>query len=234
MSAGRPPLGRGRRKGKVSPGEQVYSVVILDFDGVIIESNDAKTQAFEEIFSRFPDHREEMMRFHFENVSASRFVKFNRLREVLGRAEDDALLDELARDFSSSTRAQIAHVRFVPGAKEFLAEFSRRVPLYLASVTPQADLDEILESRQLTSFFRKAYGCPPWTKPAAIADSMLREHAGPASVVLIGDSPGDREAAHECGTDFIARDSGIPFNPPVDRSFPDLAVIADFLRPSIK
>lgn len=171
-----------------------------------------------------------MMRFHHENVSASRFAKFEHLCSLLGRPNDATLQNELASEFSVSTRDAVARVPFVPGAEAFLTEFSENIPLYLASVTPQADLDQILEARGLTRFFRKAYGCPPWTKPKAILDAMHMEKTPPESVVLIGDSSGDQKAAAEAGVDFIARDSGLVFDHPVERTFGDLKMIAEYLR----
>jgi beta-phosphoglucomutase-like phosphatase (HAD superfamily) len=50
-------------------------VLILDFDGVVIESNDVKKEAFQRVFARFPEHAEAMMAFHHAHVSLSRFAK---------------------------------------------------------------------------------------------------------------------------------------------------------------
>lgn len=196
--------------------------LILDFDGVIVESNDLKTRAFEKVFARFPEHAGAMMAYHEAHVSASRFDKFRYLvTELLGRADDDALMGELAEAFSAETRRQVAECPMVPGAAEFLASVTTRVPVYLASVTPQADLEAILELRGLTHHFTRVYGCPPWTKASAIEDI-----AG-EGVLFIGDSAGDQRAALATGVEFLARDSGLPFDDPQPASEPDLhAVLA--------
>ena len=210
-------------------------VVILDFDGVILESNAVKTDAFAEVFARFPEHAEAMMSFHRANVSASRFMKFDHLvNELLGRPNDAALRQQLAEDFSRSAQEGIARVPFVPGAESFLAEFSPRVPLYLASVTPAPDLDATLARRDLTRFFRGVYGCPPWTKSAAVRDILERESCLPSETVLVGDSMGDLRAAAENGIAFIARDSGLPFETPPELVFDDMHGVANFLRPIIE
>lgn len=201
-------------------------VIILDFDGVILESNAVKTQAFADVFARFPEHAEAMMAYHHANVSVSRFAKFDHLiRERLGRPEDTALRDELATEFSRRTQERIAAVPFVAGAPEFLRTFSARVSLYLASVTPAEDLGQTLERRDLRRFFRGVYGCPPWTKPGAVRDALAREHCAPADAVLVGDSNGDRRAAEETGIEFIARDSGLPFDPPAPTTFADMHAV---------
>jgi phosphoglycolate phosphatase-like HAD superfamily hydrolase len=206
-------------------------LLVLDFDGVILESNDAKTEAFREVFGRFPEHRDAMMAYHHEHISLSRFAKFDHLIQVrLGRAANDPLRAELATEFSRHVVARLAAVPFVPGAQAFLEEYSACLPLYLASVTPEAELEETLVRRGVRHCFRGVYGCPPWTKPDAVRAALRREACPAAAAALVGDSPGDQRAASETGVEFIARDSGIPFVPPVPRAHPDLHAIADVVR----
>jgi phosphoglycolate phosphatase-like HAD superfamily hydrolase len=211
----------------------VIRAVILDFDGVVIESNDAKTEAFRDVFAAFPEHLDAMMDFHARNISTTRFVKFDHLLDRLGRPNDTALRDTLAAEFSRCSRDRIAVVPLVAGAESFLMEFSPLVPLYLASVTPQEDLDATLDRRHLGRWFRVAYGCPPWTKPTAINDILGHEGCAPSDIVLIGDSLGDQRAAAETGIEFVGRDSGIGLNQGEARIFPDMFAVADYLRSRI-
>lgn len=204
--------------------------LVLDFDGVIVESNEVKTAAFRDVFARYPEHAEAMMAFHHQNVSLSRYAKFDQLLERLGRPGDDSLRAELAAEFSRRTVERITAVPLVQGAGAFLREMEARVPLYLASVTPQGDLDVILERRGLRACFRRAYGCPPWTKPEAVRDVLKRESCAPDEALLIGDSAGDQRAAAETSVDFIARDSGLPFDAPPSAIFRDLTEVAAHIQ----
>ena len=188
-------------------------LLILDFDGVIVESNDVKTEAFRRVFSRFPEHADAMMQYHHAHVSESRFTKFAHLvMHRMGRSEADPLMAELADAFSKETVDLVSECEPVAGARELLEVAAAAVPVYLASVTPQADLDAILHRRRLTRFFTRAYGCPPWTKPDAIRDIVGA--SGTEGVLLIGDSAGDQRAARATGVEFLARDSGLPFDDP--------------------
>ena len=205
-------------------------LLVLDFDGVIVESNDVKTEAFREVFARFPEHAEAMIAFHRDNVSLSRFAKFDHLLERLGRPGDEGLRAELAVDFSRRTVDGIVEVPLVAGAEAFLREASGRVPLYLASVTPAQDLHVILERRGLHAWFRGVYGCPPWTKPEAVRDALAREGCAPDEALLIGDSAGDQRAAAETGVGFLARDSGLTFDTPPQPAFRDLTGVAAHIR----
>jgi phosphoglycolate phosphatase len=215
--------------------EASIRVVILDFDGVVIESNQVKTLAFADVFARFPEHAEAMMAFHHANVSASRFVKIDHLvTNLLGRPGDTALRDSLANEFSRRSRELIATVPYVDGAEALLETVSSRVPLYLASVTPAEDLGAILAERNLTHFFHGVYGCPPWNKPAAIRDVLAHQGVRPDEAVLVGDSGGDQRAAAQTGVHFIARQSGLPFEWVPTVSFSDLTGVVDFLHPKLR
>jgi phosphoglycolate phosphatase-like HAD superfamily hydrolase len=203
-----------------------WQALILDFDGVVIESNALKTEAFQAVFARFPEHVSEMMAYHHAHVSASRYDKFRYLvTEKLRRAPDDALVEQLASAFSRETLRRLENCPWVPGAEAFLERVRGRLPVYLASMTPQQDLDVLLERRGLAGVFTAVYGCPPWTKERAIHD-IVGGNGAPTDVLFIGDSAGDQRAAERTGVAFIARDSGQPFDDPPPVRYPDLNGIA--------
>jgi len=208
---------------------RALKVLILDFDGVVIDSNAAKKQAFEEVFDRFPEHSTAMMEYHDANVSVSRFEKFDHLLTLLGRSGDDRLKAEVADDFSRRVASRLSEVPLVRGAESFLVQMTKRLPVYLASVTPAEELARTLDRRGLAKWFRGVYGCPPWTKPRAILDILAREQITAADALLIGDSAGDQRAAEATGVEFLAVDSGLPFDEPLTHRFPDLTGIPEYL-----
>lgn len=205
-------------------------VLILDFDGVVIESNAVKTDAFQHVFARFPEHAEAMMAFHHAHVSLSRFAKFDHLLALMGRVDDNVLMDDIAADFSRRVLEGMMSVPLVMGAEDFLRKVSPVLPVYLASVTPAEELDLILAQRRLAHWFRDIYGCPPWTKPDAIWDVVVREKVNPGEVLLVGDSAGDQRAAQMTGVRFLARDSGLRFDPPAPLAFADLNEISQYIE----
>lgn len=205
-------------------------VLILDFDGVVVESNDIKTRAFERIFSRFPQYAEAAMAFHHANVSVSRFAKFDHLAELMGRGSDVALKLDLAAEFSKHVFDGMITVPLVPGAEAFLQMAKGRLPLYLASVTPEPELKMILDKRGLAHWFHDAYGCPPWTKPDAIRYVLGKNNFRPGDALLIGDSSGDQRTASETGVQFLARDSGLSFDDPKPLAFEDFYEISHHMK----
>jgi len=196
--------------------------LILDFDGVIVESNALKTEAFEAVFSRFPEHAAAMLAYHHAHVSESRYAKFEHLAERLGKPRDDVLMAELAKEFSREMRARFEACAAVPGAVELLDRVRDRLPVFVASVTPQRELEDILSLRGLAHRFTRVYGCPPWTKATAIQEIVEGLGGGVAGVLFIGDSAGDQRAARQTGVEFVGRDSGLPFDEPVPPSYADL------------
>ena len=207
-------------------------LIILDFDGVIIESNNIKDTAFRKIFSRFPEHSKDFWQFHISHVSMSRYEKFDYVLENLGLVGDIVFKEQLLQEFSEHTLELMRSVLFVKGAKEFLTAINGKLPLYLASITPISDLEIILDHLQIRSFFTGMYGCPPWTKRDALRDILQIENQSPDTTVLIGDSYGDQRAANETGVHFIGRNSGLCFEEPYPSlMINDLYGLSAFFKP---
>lgn len=207
--------------------------VILDFDGIVIESNALKTEAFASVFARFPEHAVDMLAYHQRYVSESRYAKFTHLVTArLGRPADDPLIAELAESFSKEMLRLIDACPMVPGAAEFLSRVAAAVPLYLASMTPQDELEMILRRRGFAASFTRVYGCPPWPKALAIAD-ILTVIGSADGVVFVGDSAGDQRASRETGVEFFARDSGLPFEHPKPPTYPDMHAVLAAIAPRL-
>ena len=209
--------------------ENLPKVIVFDFDGVIVESNSIKTEAFEHLFSRFPEHYNAMMAFHYENISATRFVKFDYLLKRLQKTTDTSLRSELGNQFSAFVEEAIKNVALVDGALRLLDWLADRCTIYLASVTPDEELKRILRHRNLINRFKAVFGCPPWTKVQAIQHIQKNEEVSTDEIMLIGDSAGDQRAAAETGIRFLARDSGLRFDEPPPQMFPDLISIKAYL-----
>jgi phosphoglycolate phosphatase len=186
-------------------------LIILDFDGVIVESNGIKDRAFDRLFRDAPRHHAEIMAYHMAHNHVDRHEKFRHIAEsILNREATPRLMDEWARRFSEYTRQAIIECPFVPGAEDFLRKAYQRVPLYLASATPQDELDVIVDERRLRPYFRAVRGAPE-KKKAMLNRILSEERAAPAEAVFVGDSPEDLQTAKEIGVSFIGRQSRSSF-----------------------
>lgn len=207
--------------------------VILDFDGVLAESNQVKDVAFAEFFSRYPEQREALLAHHAAHHARPRREKFEYAAALLGRPGDHALIEEMGAQFSALVCSQVITCPPVPGAPEFLREFSAVLPLYISSVTPQEELRAILRGRTLEGYFVEAFGNPPTPKALAIAQVLDREKLQPAEVAFVGDSLSDYQAASDAGLVFWGRDSGQSFAGAKIDLFSDLHAIGKVLRRSV-
>jgi HAD superfamily hydrolase (TIGR01549 family) len=205
-------------------------VIILDFDGVILESERIKDSAFEQIFRAYPRHLERIMRYHQEHSAVIRFEKFRYIyEEIIKETYPPELEQQLTERFAQIVFNQILTAPFVPGAEEFLRSYAPRCPLYIASVNPAGELRRILEQRGLMTYFREIYASP-WKKSEAIFHILTREECAKEEALFIGDSYEDYLAAKESGVIFIGRDSGKSFRGAPIPVFPDLLAIDQHIK----
>jgi HAD superfamily hydrolase (TIGR01549 family) len=186
----------------------MIKAVIFDVDGVIIESAEIKTKAFKILFADYPDKLSEIISYHQKNGGISRYVKFRYFYEkILGKelsAQEEA---ELGERFSQIVVRQILEAPFVAGAIEFLSQNKNRYHFFVASGTPEDELQNIMSHRQLNQFFMEVHGAPK-DKTDIIEDILNRYAFQRKEVVFIGDAESDRVAAERAGILFIARLTG--------------------------
>lgn len=179
--------------------------VVFDFDGVILESGNIKTEAFLELFADYPEHREAVLQFHLQNVGVSRYVKFQYVyEELLARPYTDEDAKQLGDAFSALVLEKILRCPFVPGALETLQAMQGQIPAFVASGTPQAELDFIVAERGLKSYFTEVWGTPR-KKVAILQDILERYGWQPQELLMVGDGMSDYQAAVSTGTRFVAR-----------------------------
>jgi HAD superfamily hydrolase (TIGR01549 family) len=181
------------------------SVIILDFDGVLLESVGVKTEAFRKLFSFLPEHVDEIVDYHRKNAGVSRFDKFRYIyREILGETLSDDQFAWLSERYADLVVDGVVNAPFVPGAREFLERYSRKIPIFIVSATPQEELISILRRRDLSSHFKKVYGAP-MTKKQAIGEILKESGSDPDRALFVGDSLNDYHAAREAGIPFAGR-----------------------------
>lgn len=192
----------------------MFKVVILDFDGVILESLDVKKNAFLKVYEDYPEHAETIARYHLQNGGVSRYKKFVHINENILRIPiNESIVNELASIFSKAVVDEMLKCPYVEGARDFLNKNSKSRRLYVASGTPEEELHLIVKKCGLDQYFSGVYGTPP-TKAEIIKRIMLDESIAKNEVVFVGDALSDYEGAKETDVPFIARiNMSIPDNP---------------------
>ena len=186
----------------------MLKIIIFDFDGVILESVPIKTNAFRELFKKYPEHIDAIVEYHIKNGGVSRYKKFlyiysNILKQPLNKKK----LEELGKRFSYLVLQEMMNCPLVSGVQEFLEEYSRRVGLFVASGAPKEELHLIMEKRGLSDYFKGVYGTP--TLKTEILEHILdKESVKKEDAVFVGDAISDYEDAKKVGIPFIARFDG--------------------------
>lgn len=180
-------------------------LIITDFDGIILESEQAKSQAFYECFSIFPEYIDQIMAYHHDNMAVSRYDKFEYIyKEIVKKEYTKEERNWVARRFNDIVFQKVVESPPIPGVFEFLDTFSKLVPIYVVSSTPTEELIKVLEALDIVTYFQKVYGTPP--EKAMILSKVLRETGiEPSETCFIGDTNEDLKAAQANQIPFIAR-----------------------------
>jgi phosphoglycolate phosphatase-like HAD superfamily hydrolase len=211
----------------------MIKVLVLDFDGLLVESEEIKDTAFVEVFAAYPEHRKAIRRYVVSNRRVGRYVKFRHIAEtLLGLPYTEADAKRIAADFSAYTRSRIIACPYVRGAPEFLACFDGRLPMYLASATPHDELVPIVDARGLARYFKRLFGAPA-KKADVLREVMRAEGAAAAETLLVGDSLADLESAREVGAAFVGRNREDDFSTHDVPRFDDLVGIRTYVAARI-
>lgn len=184
----------------------MIKAIVFDFDGVIVESVDIKTKAFGKLFE--PEGSavvNSVVDYHLMHTGVSRFDKFRYIYDaILKRPLPKDEYDGLCRRFSELVTREVISAPYVSGAKEFLDAYSGAFKLFVASATPQAELEGIITRRRMGSYFSGVYGSPT-RKSDAVRSVIERYHFVPDEILFVGDALSDYDAAISNHCHFIAR-----------------------------
>jgi phosphoglycolate phosphatase-like HAD superfamily hydrolase len=180
-------------------------LVFWDFDGVIKDSVDVKTRAFEALFLQFGTDLAVRARAHHEaNGGLSRFHKIPLYLDWAGLTPSQELIDEFCWRFSELALQGVIDSPWVTGVPEYLKANYRGQRFVLVTATPQNEIEHIVCMLGIDGYFGEIHGAPT-SKSEAIA-SVLRRHGGDRSeTLMIGDSDLDLKAARANAIPFLLR-----------------------------
>ena len=198
--------------------------IIFDFDGVILDSVNVKTSAFESLYASYGKNIQQKVRnHHLQNGGISRFEKFKYYHEFfLGIKIDDAELKCLTEKFSKLVFNKVCNSNFIDGAFEFLKSVSKSYLTFICTGTPQSEIELILQKKSLNQFFNDIYGSPK-SKESIINEIISKYNLSNQEIIFIGDAMTDYNAALRTNVKFIGVN-----NP--DTIFPDDTILVDDLR----
>lgn len=187
----------------------MLKTVVFDFDGVIVDSNHGKENAFYRLFEGNPKVPRPLVA---DVLARNMGTRFDILRDIFVLAGLPAdRIPELVREegsrFDMLVQDWILKRGLAPGAEEVLPDLAGRFCLYINSATPEDALHMTVKHLGIGTHFRGIHGAPP-TKEENLAAILAREGITGQEVVVVGDGEGDLRSARSCGAFFIAIASG--------------------------
>ena len=182
-----------------------YKTWVFDCDGVILDSNLLKTQAYYDTaiaFGATHDQAQAIMDYHVKLGGVSRYPKYQYfLEEILGRPATQEDMDFLLARFASEIHQGLLHCKIADGLFELRQKYPDAKWMVLSG-GDQEELRALFHERQLAGLFDAGIFGSPDNK-----DQVLEREAANGNVthpaLFLGDSKYDHEAAAAAGLDFI-------------------------------
>ncbi|TSC76379.1 MAG: HAD family hydrolase [Parcubacteria group bacterium Gr01-1014_33] len=182
-------------------------IVVFDFDGVLVDSERIKREAWCDLFPASSMVSKELVA---DVLSRIKITRYDIVREIFLKAgmppeEIQKYVDEYAKKYQMRVEELLASQGLISGVHDTLSALSQKFGLYVNSITPEEPLILTLARLEIYNFFRGAYGYPR-TKEENLKKIFSREGIQAEEAVFIGDRNSDVEAAEEAGCFFI----GVP------------------------
>ena len=180
-----------------------YSTIVFDCDGVILNSNKIKTDAFFNVTIKYGQEKaNEFVNYHIENGGISRYKKFEFfITKILKKDFDKILYSELLENFSKYILKKLMSCEVVEGLDE-LKDFFCNSNWLIVSGGNQTELRSTFKNRSLDTYFANGiYGSPDSKEEILTREIKNQNIIFPA--LYLGDSKYDYEISSKHGLDFI-------------------------------
>lgn len=180
-----------------------YATIIFDCDGVLLDSNRVKTDAFREVALVYGEHAaERLVEHHKRHGGVSRNEKFRYLVEtIVGRPPRKGEVEALVSRYALAVGEALVSCNAADGL-ELLRKRTPRARWMIVSGGAQDELKDVFKKRGLADLFDAGIHGSPASKDQ-IFERLIAEGALQAPAVYLGDSRYDHESARRVGLDFI-------------------------------
>ena len=185
-----------------------YKSIIFDCDGVILNSNQVKTNAFRQVFEKYNINAvDEFIKYHRSNGGVSRYIKIEKfLKNILPKYYENKSFNEdelnmLLQSYSNQCKESLLKCE-VTKDLSILRKITGNIPWLIISGGDQFELREIFNKKGLTSFFNGGiFGSPE--KKTEIIKREIANGIIQFPALMLGDSKLDHIAAKSNNIDFL-------------------------------
>lgn len=185
-----------------------YNCWLFDCDGVILDSNSLKTEAFRRVGMTYGSREADaLVEYHVKYGGISRYQKLEFFfRTICGEVEFQDKLRAALADYGAFVSAGLRQCPEVPGVRDFLGLLrgTTGVRIFVVSGSDEEELRGVFKDRGLDRYFNGIFGSPAQKRDIVARLCTVEASQGPAPhAVFCGDSRLDYEVAVACGTEFI-------------------------------
>tara|TARA_B110000467_G_C18336488_1_gene498377 strand:+ start:3594 stop:4244 length:651 start_codon:yes stop_codon:yes gene_type:complete len=181
-----------------------YDFFIFDCDGVILDSNKLKSNAFAEVLSNEPsDLVAEFIKYHKENGGISRYEKFKYYFEEMKKQIDaEKEIKNALNGFATIVSEGLLKCNYIPGVIMLFGElFKLNKRLFVVSGSDEKELIQVFRQRGIEYYFEKIYGSP--TNKTENTREVISSMSNGKNGLFFGDSQSDYSASKKFDLDFI-------------------------------
>jgi len=182
-----------------------YKTLVLDCDGVVLNSNKTKVNAYFEVAKRNGStdaQAQALVDHHIQKGSFPRNGKIEYyLKEILKQEVTDEVMQQYMHTFDEILDKTLMDCEVSPGLQA-LREASQHSKWMLLSGGDQRELRTIFARRNLAHLFDAGIFGGPDTKDVVLAREKANGNLQ-SPALFIGDSKYDFEAATRAGLDFV-------------------------------
>jgi len=184
----------------IDPGR--YATLVFDCDGVILDSNKVKTDAFYQAALPFGESSARaLVEYNRSNGGISRYRKFEYfIDKIIGQPVEPAALEPLVGAYARIVRAGLLTCPVAPDLGSLRRATHGR--WLVVSGGDQGELREVFDRRELTRHFDGGIFGSPAPKDAIVEREMQNGNIV-APALYLGDSAYDYSVARHAGMDFV-------------------------------
>jgi phosphoglycolate phosphatase-like HAD superfamily hydrolase len=181
-----------------------YSTLIFDCDGVILNSNFQKIEAYRNAAIKFgadTNQAEALVKHHIELTGISRNIKFHYFLEtIMGRKATEEDMNFLFKNLNNEVISLLKNCEVTLGLEK-LKNQTQGIPWMIASGGDQEELRFLFSDKKINHLFDRGIFGSPKSKHQIIESHMPNKNFLPA--LFLGDSFYDIETAMKYNLDFI-------------------------------